>query len=44
LFLEEAANHQYILFFEHDTIHECCTVMHSEKGVKVKETFLLNGI
>jgi glyoxylase-like metal-dependent hydrolase (beta-lactamase superfamily II) len=43
-FLTEAADNGYILFFEHDPMHECCTVMHTEKGVRVKETFALKEI
>jgi glyoxylase-like metal-dependent hydrolase (beta-lactamase superfamily II) len=39
-FLEEAANNNYILFLEHDSIHECCTVKKTEKGVRVDQTFL----
>lgn len=40
-FLKEAADKQYVLFFEHDPVHECCTVMHTEKGVRVDKTFRL---
>lgn len=40
-FLKEAAEKQYILFFEHDLYNECCTVEETEKGVKVKKTFSL---
>jgi glyoxylase-like metal-dependent hydrolase (beta-lactamase superfamily II) len=43
-FLNEAADHQYILFFEHDCINECCTVKHTEKGVRVDKTFKLTDI
>lgn len=38
-FLNEAAEKDYTLFFEHDIFNECCTVKHSEKGVRVKDTF-----
>ena len=38
-FLNRAANEEFILFFEHDTVNECCTVQHTEKGVRLKETF-----
>lgn len=41
-FLKEAADNNYILFFEHDAHHECCTVEHTEKGIKVKQTLNLN--
>lgn len=40
-FLIEAAEHDYILFFEHDVFNECCSVHNTEKGVRVKETFTL---
>jgi len=41
-FLNEAADKNFILFFEHDSMHECCTVKHTEKGVRINETFELN--
>ncbi len=44
LFLEEAATHNYILFLEHDPFHECCTVKHTEKGVRLDRTFSLQEI
>jgi glyoxylase-like metal-dependent hydrolase (beta-lactamase superfamily II) len=44
LFLEEAANKNYILFLEHDSVNECCTVQHTEKGVRLKETFSFSEI
>jgi len=43
-FLEEAANQDYILYFEHDHEYECCTVKHTDKGIRIKETFKLNDI
>jgi glyoxylase-like metal-dependent hydrolase (beta-lactamase superfamily II) len=42
-FLNKAAEENYILFLEHDPIHECCTVQQTEKGVRLKETFNLNS-
>jgi glyoxylase-like metal-dependent hydrolase (beta-lactamase superfamily II) len=44
MFLKEAADKQYILFFEHDPVHECCTVKHSEKGVRLDQTFRLSDL
>jgi glyoxylase-like metal-dependent hydrolase (beta-lactamase superfamily II) len=32
LFLEEAVAKNYILFFEHDRVNECCTVARNERG------------
>jgi hypothetical protein len=39
--MNEAAANNYILFFEHDAYHECCTLEMTEKGIKVKETMKL---
>ncbi len=44
IFLNEAADKQYILFFEHDPVHECATVKHTEKGVRLDRTFRLSEI
>lgn len=44
LFLEEAAQEQYVLFLEHDSVHECCTVKMTEKGVRVDQTFRLDEL
>lgn len=38
-FLNRAADEELILFLEHDSVNECCTVQHTDKGVRVKETF-----
>lgn len=43
-FLNEAAEKQYILFFEHDAAVECCTVVQSEKGVVADRSFKLSEI
>jgi glyoxylase-like metal-dependent hydrolase (beta-lactamase superfamily II) len=43
-FLQEAADNDYILYFEHDAVNECCTLQHTEKGVRLKETFKLEEI
>ncbi|NVO20765.1 MAG: MBL fold metallo-hydrolase [Bacteroidetes bacterium] len=36
-FLEEAVDNSYILFFEHDAFSECCTLIRTEKGIKVNK-------
>ena len=41
LFMNEAADKGHILFLEHDSVNECCTVQHTEKGARVKELFTL---
>ena len=43
-FLNEAADKGYVLFLEHDAAHECCTVKHTEKGVRLDQTFPLKEI
>ena len=43
-FLNEAADNNYILFLEHDPINECCTVKHTEKGVRLDKVFSLKEI
>ena len=43
-FLQEAYDNDYILFFEHDPVVECCTLKMTEKGIRVDETFPLKDI
>tara|TARA_B110000305_G_scaffold36426_1_gene36566 strand:+ start:279 stop:1118 length:840 start_codon:yes stop_codon:yes gene_type:complete len=43
-FLEEAASNHYYLFLEHDAYHEICTVKHTEKGVRLKDTHRFTDI
>ncbi len=43
-FLNEALDNNYILFFEHDAQHECCTVHQTEKGIRENEIFKLSEI
>lgn len=43
-FLTEAVEKDYILFFEHDAQTECCDLHLTEKGVRVKNGFVLKDI
>jgi glyoxylase-like metal-dependent hydrolase (beta-lactamase superfamily II) len=43
-FLTEAVEKEYILFFEHDPVNECCTLQKTEKGVRLKDTFMLKEL
>ena len=43
-FLEEAADNEYFLFLEHDAYSEVCTVKHTDRGVRLKETYRFNEI
>jgi hypothetical protein len=41
---QEIVDEEYILLFEHDPVHECCTLQHTEKGIRVKDIFKLSDI
>ncbi|MCX6292102.1 MAG: MBL fold metallo-hydrolase [Bacteroidetes bacterium] len=43
-FLNEAAKKNFVLFFEHDPVHECCTLELTEKGVRAKDRMPLSAI
>jgi glyoxylase-like metal-dependent hydrolase (beta-lactamase superfamily II) len=43
-FLTEAVNNNYILFFEHDPVNECCTLIQTEKGIRSERIFKLSEI
>jgi glyoxylase-like metal-dependent hydrolase (beta-lactamase superfamily II) len=38
-FLQEAADNNYVLFFEHDPVNECCELQRTEKGIRAGRTF-----
>ncbi len=42
--LTEALENNYILYFEHDPVNECCTLQMTEKGIRVKEVFRLSDV
>jgi glyoxylase-like metal-dependent hydrolase (beta-lactamase superfamily II) len=43
-FLNLAAEQEFILFLEHDSVNECCTVEKTEKGVRLKGKYTLEEI
>jgi len=43
-FLKEALKNNYILFFEHDAKHECCTLQETERGIREKDIFKLSEL
>jgi glyoxylase-like metal-dependent hydrolase (beta-lactamase superfamily II) len=43
-FLDEAVAGGYVLFFEHDPIHECCLLEQTEKGIRKGNTFRLSDL
>lgn len=43
-FLNQAADNNYILFLEHDATNELCTLKHTEKGVRLNQTYKFNEV
>jgi len=43
-FMKELAQKKYVLFFEHDIQHECCTLQETEKGIRMKEVLTLEDL
>jgi glyoxylase-like metal-dependent hydrolase (beta-lactamase superfamily II) len=43
-FLTEALAENFILFFEHDPQHECCTLQQTERGIRAGEYFRLQEL
>ena len=43
-FLNDAVDNEYILFFEHDPVNECCTLKRTEKGIRLDRVFKLSEV
>ena len=43
LFLKEALQKDYTLFFEHDAVNECCNLHNTEKGIRANHLFTLSN-
>lgn len=43
-FLTTAVEQNYYLFFEHDSKNELCTLMNTEKGIRLENTYTFNEI
>jgi glyoxylase-like metal-dependent hydrolase (beta-lactamase superfamily II) len=43
-FITTAQEQDYILFFEHDPLVECCSLQLTERGVRQKDTFRLSEV
>ena len=43
-FFKEAISGNYILFLEHDLYNECCTILRTEKGFRVENTYDLSEV
>ena len=44
IFLHEAMEEKYILFFEHDPVIECCDLIQTERGVRSGDNFKVEDI
>ena len=44
IFLNTAVEKEYVLFLEHDSVNQLCTLQQTEKGVRLKETFDFNEL
>lgn len=44
IFLNKAADENFVLFFEHDPVNECATVVRTEKGIKLDRTLKLGEL
>lgn len=44
VFLQRMMQENHILFFQHDFDNECCTLVHTPKGVRAGQTFTLDTI
>lgn len=42
--LNEAVNNNYTLFFEHDSVNECCNLQNTERGIRAEKTFGLSEL
>lgn len=43
-FLQDAVAGDYILFFEHDSVNECCTLQQTEKGARLKDVLKFSDL
>ncbi len=43
-FLNQAAEKEFVLFLEHDSVNECCTVQQTEKGVRLNKSFQFSDL
>lgn len=43
-FLHRALENDWILFFEHDPVHECCTLKLTDKGIRADRFFKLSEL
>jgi hypothetical protein len=44
MILKDAASRNWALMFEHDSIHECCNLQATERGIRHNDVFRLDEI
>mgnify|MGYP001248057835 FL=1 len=44
LFLNNAYDKQYIIYFQHDNYNECCTLKKTDRGIRLDNTFKLSDL
>ena len=44
LFLNNAYDKQYIIYFQHDNYNECCTLKKTDRGIRLDKTFKLSDL
>lgn len=44
MILKDAASRNWVLMFEHDSIHECCNLQATERGIRHNDVFRLDEI
>lgn len=44
IFLNTAAQNDYLIFFEHDAHNEICTLQPTDRGIRLKETHTFNNL
>ncbi len=43
-FLREALEGEYILFFEHDPVYECCNLQQTDRGIRARDLFRMEEV
>lgn len=43
-FLCNVADNGHLIFFEHDSVNELCSLKNTEKGVRLNETYSFNDV
>ncbi|MEO7531741.1 MAG: MBL fold metallo-hydrolase, partial [Sediminibacterium sp.] len=44
IFLNHALQNDWMLFFEHDPLTECCTLKQTEKGIRANDIFRMSDV